>query len=84
MFAHNVPYQHSAIMINVVFPKPFTPQPLSHALPSPLNFEFMSPSFSKKPPFYSLISETIAILKFCFHAHKFLKHLANRRNLLLL
>ena len=64
LFAHNVPYQHSAIMINVVFPKPLTPQPLSHALPSPLNFEFMSPfSFflKKKTP---LIVKFLKLLLF--------------------
>ena len=30
-------------MINVRFPKPFTLQPLCHMLPSPLNFDYMSP-----------------------------------------
>ena len=53
LFAHNVPYQHSDIMINVVFPKPLTPQPLSHALPSlsTLNLCLHSLSFSRKTPF---------------------------------
>ena len=53
LFAHNVPYQHSAIMINVVFPKPLTPQPLSHALSSlsTSNLCLHSHSFSRKTPF---------------------------------
>ena len=46
LFSHYVHYQYSAIMINVGFSKPLTPltpQPLSHALPSPLNFDYMPP-----------------------------------------
>ena len=57
LFAHNVPYQHSAIMINVVFPKPLTPQPLSHALSSlsTSNLCLHSLSFSRKTPFLKFL-----------------------------
>ena len=50
LFAHDVPYQHSAIMINVVFPKPLTPNlSLTLCLPSQLRIyvSILFPSLEK-------------------------------------